>query len=145
VQVKCVWTGKMGFSTEIGEHQIKMDASRPIGEGTAPTPKELVLAGLCGCTAMDVAALLKKHRQEVKSFFIEAETDLTKGHPSIFEEVHLRYVLEGPIEPTKLIESVQLSQSKYCGVSAMIVKAAPIKYSINLNGETINESESKFE
>ncbi|MCB0418651.1 MAG: OsmC family protein [Bdellovibrionales bacterium] len=121
-----------------------MDAKRPIGEDAAMNPKELVLAGVSGCTAMDVVALLRKYRQPADSFEVEAETTLTSGHPAIFEKVDLRFVVKGKVEPEKLIEAVTLSQTKYCGVSAMIAKAAPIHYVIELNGEEIHRGNAHF-
>ena len=40
-----------------------MDADPPEGDDAAPGPKETLLAALAGCTAMDVASILRKKRQ----------------------------------------------------------------------------------
>lgn len=144
MKITTTWTENMRFSAGNAEHQLAMDAKRPIGEGTALNPKELVLAGLGGCTAMDVVALLKKYKQPADSLELIAETELTPTFPSLFNEVSLRFVVNGNVEPAKLIEAVELSQTKYCGVSAMLSKAVPIRYSIELNGENIHSGTAKF-
>jgi uncharacterized OsmC-like protein len=44
-----------------------------------------------------------------------------------------------------LLESVRLSQTKFCSISAMLSKAFPIKYKIQLNGEFIGEGMADFD
>ena len=122
-----------------------MDTRSPIGSDSALTPKQLLVAGLAGCTAMDVVALLKKHQQEVQSFEVETEVEKSSGgYPEVFTSALLTFRLQGAIEPARAIEAVTLSQSKYCGVSAMLSKAFPIRYRIELNGQDIGEGSAKF-
>lgn len=139
------WTGSMGFSAETGGHNVSMDAKAPIGGGKSLTPKELVVAGLCGCTGMDVVALLKKHKQPADSLSIEADvTPREGGHPAVFEEVRLRFDVKGAVEPATLLEAVRLSQTKFCGVSAMLSRAFPIFYEVRLNSELIGSGQAEF-
>ena len=50
-------------------HTITMDTRADQGGADeGPRPVEMVLAGLAGCTGMDVLAILRKKRQEVKAF-----------------------------------------------------------------------------
>lgn len=135
----------MQFTAEGGGHSVSMDANRPIGAGSALTPKDLVLAGLCGCTAMDVASLMRKYRQVMSHFEISAEATATETHPITFRDINLIFSIRGEIEAAKLVEAVELSQSKYCGVSAMISKTAPIRYRVVLNEKEIHTGESHFE
>ena len=136
----------MTFTGSSAEHQVAMDAKKPFGNGSALSPKELVVSGLCGCTGMDVVGLLKKHGQTIETFEITAEVVMTeKGYPMVFVAIDLLFKLKGAIEPRLLLESVQLSQSKYCGISAMLSKAVPINYRIELNGENIGMGRANFE
>lgn len=142
---KVIWKTAMQFDTVSGDHHVLIDAKAPIGKGLGFTPKELVLAGVAGCSAMDVIAMLRKEKQEVKSFSVESNAmPTTSGHPVVFKDLHLIYTLEGTIDPTKALEAVRLSQTQYCGVSAMIAKSVPILYSIILNGETIGTGQAAF-
>jgi putative redox protein len=145
MKMKCTWNQKMNFSAEADGYRVTMDAKSPVGDSSAMSPKQLVLAGVCGCTAMDVAALLKKYKQPLENFVVEAEASLTEGvHPAVFKEIKLLFKLTGPIEAAKILEAVQLSQSKYCGVSAMIAKTAAILYDVELNGKTIGTGRAAF-
>ncbi len=122
-----------------------MDAKAPLGKGTAMSPKQLVAAGLCGCTAMDVAAAMRKHRQQLQSLDVTAEIETTKsGYPAVFTQIHLEFCVQGVIDPDVLRKAVHESQSKYCGVSAMLAQAVPITYAIELNGAAIGTGKAEF-
>jgi len=145
MKIQCTWNQKMKFEAKSEAHSIIMDAKTPLGENTGMTPKELVLAGICGCTAMDVAALLKKYKQPVESFVIDSESSSTEGaHPAIFKEVKLVFKLTGTLDSEKVLEAIKLSQTKYCGVSAMISKSTPIIYRVELNNKTIGNGKADF-
>lgn len=115
------WNNKMKFTLSADSgHAITIDAGEDFGgENSATRPKELVLEGLVGCTAMDIIAILKKMRIEPTSFRMEAEADLTDEHPKVFSKVHLVYVVSDDVPEDKLKRAINLSQDMYCGVSAM--------------------------
>ena len=144
VKAVCRWQDKMTFNTALDDFNVSMDAKKPIGSDSAPTPKQLVLAAICGCTGMDVISLLKKYKQITKTFEIEAHASPTDAHPIAFKEVKLKYMFQGELEIEKVKEAVRLSQTKYCGVSAMISKAAPIFYEIYVNQEKVADGKSEF-
>lgn len=145
LSINCTWNEKMKFTAKSELHEINMDAKSPIGSNSAMTPKELLLSGVAGCTAMDVIALLKKYQQTVNEFYIQVDADMDESkHPSVFNKISLIFKLNGVINPEKAIEAVHLSQTKYCGVSAMISKVVPIYYSIILNGEEISTGQASF-
>lgn len=145
MKVMTRWKDKMVFESSADGHSVPMDTKAPIGSDTALTPKQLVVAGLAGCTAMDVIALMKKHKQPVESFEIEADVEKSgKGYPEVFTGALLTFRLKGALDPAKVIEAVVSSQTKYCGVSAMLAKAFPIRYRIELNGAAIGEEGRAF-
>ena len=145
MNVNLSWNQSMEFSAKAGEHTVVMDAKAPIGHGHAPTPKELVIMGMGGCTAMDVIALLRKYKQPVESFDLEVTVIPSEGvYPVVFNSAHIIYKLTGDIESPKILEAVQLSQTKYCGVSAMLSKAFPITWEIQLNGNVVGSGKAEF-
>jgi putative redox protein len=93
---------------------------------------------------MDVYAHLNKRKQLPTSLRLEADATVREKSPAIFTQVVLDYYLEGPLEESLAVEAVRLSQTKYCGVSAMIAKACPIRYRIHLNGARIGEGQAEF-
>ena len=139
-----IWKEKMLFESSDGQVSSFQDSKPPLGTGKALTPKQLALSAVAGCSAMDVISLLRKHKQNVVSFKIDADAPISEGYPATFTKVDLDYHLEGEIDKEKAIEAVHLSQTKYCGVSAMMAKHCPIHYRIFLNGNAIHEGTSQF-
>lgn len=145
MKLKAVWSEKMRFITEVDNHTVPMDTKPPIGDDTAITPKQMLLASICGCTGMDVVALLKKYKQPLSKFEIEAEATVTEGpQPIVFKEVQLVFKIQGSLEKEKVLETITLSQTKYCSVSAMLSKAFPINYTVQLNSEYIGAGNAQF-
>jgi len=122
----------MHFMGMLDGFEVPIDADKSAGgEGRGPKPKGLMLTALAGCTAMDVISILRKMKIEPKAFSVETEADLTEDHPKVFKAIRIVYRLKGKgIEREKVRKAVELSQEKYCGVSAMLKMAAPIEFEI---------------
>ncbi|MGE3973698.1 MAG: OsmC family protein [Bdellovibrionales bacterium] len=147
MKAKLKWKDQMVFEGVVDGHRITMDAKAPFGKNMGPSPKELVALGMGGCTAMDVISLLHKNKQLPQTFEIEVEVDIlpTEGkQPAVFSQALLSFIVTGNIEPASLVEAVYLSQSKYCGVSAMLSKSFPISYRIELNGAEVGAGKARF-
>ncbi|HEY8272080.1 MAG TPA: OsmC family protein [Pseudobdellovibrionaceae bacterium] len=139
------WKEGMRLEAATDGNLISMDAKPPLGKNDGMTPKELVAAGLGGCTGMDVVALLKKHKQAYENFEIGIDITMSTGKtPAVFQRAELTFNLTGPVDKNILLESVRLSQTKYCGVSEMLLKAFPIRYIVILNNEQIGEGQADF-
>ena len=130
-KVNTVWKEKMAFESQLGNHVVRMDTTPELGDDSGASPKQLLLAGLAGCTGMDVASLLKKMRVPFENFEMDVEADLTEEHPIVFSEIRLKYIFWGEnLDKAKVEKAVNLSKDRYCGVSAMLKKNSPIEYSI---------------
>ncbi|OYZ18071.1 MAG: hypothetical protein B7Y39_14310 [Bdellovibrio sp. 28-41-41] len=139
------WTEGMKFEAATEGNTLNMDTKAPLGTGSAMSPKELVAVGLAGCTAMDVVALLKKNKQNYKTFDVDIDVTMSNaGHPIVFSNAILNFKATGDIAPNVFLDAVHLSQTKYCGVSAMLAKALPIHYVVTLNNEKIGEGKADF-
>ena len=140
------WKEGMAFGAKTDAHELLVDAKSPMGKGTGPTPKELILIGLGGCTAMDVVAMMKKNKQPIDRFEIEVDVTTSEGvQPAVFTKCEITLRLRGQVEAAKVLEAVELSQTQYCGVSAMLVKAFPISYTVELNGSLIGSGKAHFQ
>lgn len=124
--------GNMAFEVELSGHKLIIDAADKVGgENLGPRPKQLLLAGLIGCTGMDVVSILRKMKVKYDDFKIEVQAEEAEDHPKVYKKIHLIYKFKGENLPLSNIErAVSLSQEKYCGVSAMLKKAAPVTYDI---------------
>jgi putative redox protein len=145
MNAKLIWKENLQFTAEADGHAVLMDAKPPLGRGKAQTPKQLLLAALCGCTAMDVASLMRKQRQDVKRFEVTAEATVREGtHPAVFTSVDLAFRIEGAVDPTLALEAARLSQTRFCAISAMLSRAVPIRYQVFVNGVSAGRGEAQF-
>ena len=133
-EIICDWNKEMFFEADTNGHMVKMDANEAAGgRNNGPRPKPLLLTALAGCTGMDVASMVKKMRQKVDDFQIKVEGEMTEEHPKYYRKIHLIYRFKGQdLDPEKLKKAVDLSQDKYCGISAMLKKAAELSYEIEI-------------
>lgn len=131
-KVNVNWSGDMAFDVEVNGFNLKIDAAEAVGgKNGGPRPKPLILVALGGCTGMDVVSILKKMRIEPEYFNVEVSGEMTEEHPKYYNKLHIRYIFKGKDLPMdKLEKAVNLSQDRYCGVSAMLAKAATITHEI---------------
>lgn len=115
-------------------HWIVMDGPREyFGHEAASRPMELLLISLGGCTASDVAAILKKKRVKLDGFEVRLEAERREEHPKVFTKIHLEFIFYGKgIREEDVKRAIELSQNKYCSVSAMLRKAVDISYSYKI-------------
>lgn len=102
-------------------------------ETSAPTPMELLLIALGGCTGADVVGILEKKRQRVTGYEIEVRAERRAEHPRIYTKIEVIHRVRGhSIDPKAVAHAVELSETKYCSVSAMLGASAQIsmKYEI---------------
>lgn len=132
------WAGNMAFEAEITGHKVLMDAHGEVGgEDRGPRPKPLLIAALTGCTGMDVVSILRKMQvaDDIESFEIKTETEMTEDHPKTYTKMHLIYEFKSKGEAlplAKIEKAVKLSQERYCGVSALFEKAIELSYEIRI-------------
>ncbi|WP_343674414.1 OsmC family protein [Chitinophaga sp.] len=107
-------------------HKVLMDSSLENGgKNNGVRPMQMLLMGLGGCSAIDVAMILKKQRQELTDFKIEIDGEREKGkEPSIWENVHIIFHLSGTnLDQDKAARAVELSMTKYCSVAETLRRA----------------------
>lgn len=119
--------------TESG-HWVMMDGPENFGGSNAAIrPKELLLLSLGGCTASDVIAILQKKRVKVEDFKINISAEQTEEHPKVYSKIHLEFVFYGSEIKEKDVErAIELSQTKYCGVTAMLEKSIEITHTFKI-------------
>jgi putative redox protein len=122
--VTAKWLSHLAFEVEVNGHKVILDAEPEVGgENRGPRPKPFMLAALGGCTAMDVISILKKMRVEVEKFNVYVEGEQTEEHPKQYYKMHVVYEFTGKDLPMdKLKKAVELSEERYCGVSAVYKK-----------------------
>src|SRR5271165_1016016 len=124
IEAKATWSDKDRFVSEATSgHALVMDTGEV---KTASTPIELVLMGLCGCTASDVVSILRKKREPFTSLEVSAQAERAADHPKVYTQIKLVYCVRGKVTHKAMEDAVRLSKDKYCSVSAMLEKTAKI-------------------
>ena len=114
-----------------------MDGTTTIGglEGGF-SPMQLLLAGVGGCSAVDIIGILKKQRQELKDLKVVVEGDReSKGEHTEFTKIHINYIFTGNLEKSKVQRAINLSLDKYCSVSKTLEKTSEITHSYEINSK----------
>lgn len=103
---------------------------------SAPTPMELLLIALGGCTGADVVGILEKKRQRVTGYEIEVRAERRAEHPRIYTRIEVVHHIRGhAVDPKAVEHAVKLSETKYCSVSAMLGASAQV----TMRSEVTNE------
>jgi putative redox protein len=121
------WIGEQKF-VAIGPsgHAITIDSDR--ASNKAPGPMELVLLALGACTATDVVTILEKKRQKLESLEVICSGERAAEPPTVWIKLELLYRLRGQLDDAAVKHAIQLSEEKYCSVSAMLRKTAALSW-----------------
>ncbi|CCG52479.1 Putative stress-induced protein OsmC family [Flavobacterium indicum GPTSA100-9 = DSM 17447] len=115
-------------------HKVYLDNRAEFGgQDLAPSPMELLLMGVAGCSAIDIITILKKQRQVVTNYFAEVEgvrVPIEEAKP--FKDIKVTIFLEGEISEEKAQKAAQLSFEKYCSVSKTFAPSVEINYQVNV-------------
>ena len=108
---------------------VNFDAPKRYGgEATAPSPMETLLACLAGCTSYDVVSILKKKRQRLESLEVICSGERAADPPQVWKKLEVVYRLRGALDESAVKRAIELSEEKYCSVSAMLQKTATLTW-----------------
>src|SRR5271163_3813702 len=121
------WIGEQKFvATSPSGHAITLDSDRESNK--APGPMELVLMALGACTATDVVSILKKKRQKLEALEVICSGERAPEPPTVWIKLEILYRLRGTLDEAAVKRAIELSEKKYCSVSAMLQKTAKLTW-----------------
>ena len=115
-------------------HWVTIDGPKKFnGSEAASRPMELLLISLGSCTGSDVVSILKKKRVDIRKFELNLTAERLETHPKIFTKIHIEYVFTGQnLKHEDIKRAIELSQNKYCPISAMLIKTVDLTYSYEI-------------
>jgi len=121
------WIGKQQF-VAVGPsgHAVSMDSDR--SSNTAPGAMELLLLALGACTATDVVIILEKKRQKLQSLEVICSGERAADPPQVWTKLNILFRLRGQLQESGVQQAIQLSEEKYCSVSATLKKTADLTW-----------------
>jgi len=121
------WIGEQKFvATSPSGHAITIDSDRESNK--APGPMELVLMALGACTATDIVIILEKKRQKLHSLEVVCRGERAAEPPTVWTKLEVLYKLRGKLDEAAVKHAIELSEQKYCSVSAMLQKTAQLTW-----------------
>lgn len=120
-------------TTEAG-HSVVMEGSATEGVmKRGPSPMEMLLLGVAGCSSIDVVMIAQKQRQDVTDCQATVTAERAAEAPRVFTEIHIHFKVFGRnLKEAAIAKAVELSAEKYCSASIMLGKAAKISHSFEL-------------
>jgi len=119
------WIGKQQFvAVSPSGHAIALDSDHL----TAPTPMELLLMALGACTATDIVIILEKKRQKLQALEVICSGERAPDPPRVYTKLEILFRLRGQLDEAAVTRAIQLSEEKYCSVSAILKKTADLTW-----------------
>lgn len=113
------WTSGLQFVAQTDENPaIVLDST----DGkSGPTPMQMVLMGIAGCTAMDVVWIMKKKRADLTDFQVVIYGTMAEEYPKRFTDLEIEYLLYGnDLKEKDAQQAIELSEQKYCSATASV-------------------------
>ncbi len=121
------WIGEEKFAaTSPSGHATVIDSDR--ASNKAAGPMELLLMALGACTATDVVSILKKKRQKLEALEVICSGERAPEPPAVWTKLEVLYRLRGELDEAAVQRAIELSEQKYCSVSAMLQKTATLTW-----------------
>ena len=115
--------------TTEGGHSVVMEGAAAEGAvKRGPSPMEMLLLGVAGCSSIDVVMIAEKQRQKVIDCQATVTAKRADDAPRVFTEIHFK-VIGHDLKESAIERAVQMSAEKYCSASIMLGKAAKITHS----------------
>lgn len=124
---KVKWVGAEQFlGVTPSGHAVPLDCDRQAN--TAPGPMELLLVALATCTATDVVVILAKKRQKLEALEVSVSGERAAEPPTVWTKLEIVYRLRGALDDKAVRDAIELSETKYCSVAAMLRKSADVSF-----------------
>ncbi|ATA26359.1 hypothetical protein BIY26_03025 [Brenneria goodwinii] len=128
MQARVKWVEGLTFLCESASgHQVLMDGN---SGDKSPSPMEMVLMSVGGCSAIDVVSILQKGRNDVADCEVKLTSERRTESPRLFTHINLHFIVTGKGLTDKAVErAVALSAERYCSVALMLGKAIEVTHS----------------
>jgi putative redox protein len=119
------WLSETHFvGIDSGRHSVVLSGQ---DDGIGVSPSQMLLVALSACSAVDVVDILKKKRKKLTLLEITASGEQDPEPPWAYRKIHVRYRIGGEGLTDKAVaQAINLSQEKYCSVSATVRGVAQI-------------------
>ena len=97
MQITSKWMDGMCFvATDEAGHSVVMEGSAAEGcVRRGPSPMEMLLMGVAGCSSTDVVMIVEKQRQDITGCQAAVTAKRAEEPPRVFTEIHIHFTVTG--------------------------------------------------
>jgi putative redox protein len=127
--------GGMHFNVTTGSgHSVELDMLDGQKQAMGASPMEMLLVALAGCTGITVLSILYKRHMRITGYTLRVHGKRAEQHPRVYTEITVEHELRGENLSVEWVErAIELSETRYCGVEAMLSKTARITHTYTIN------------
>lgn len=120
------------LGSDTSGHTVVYDSAEGTEKGIGPM--RALLTSLGACTGMDIVAILRKRKQNLRSLKILLSGERPEhGLPKPWTSIHIKYILSGvDLEKTYVEEAIKDSTDRFCSVGATLQPTARITHSYEI-------------
>lgn len=121
LQAQVKWVEAMRFVGRADSgHDVRFESVACAGH-VSPSPIELFLIGIAGCTAIDVVSILGKMREPFTGLEVATSATRASNNPKRITAIEFVYTLRGHgLSREKAEQAVELSHGTYCSALASL-------------------------
>ncbi|MBP1619871.1 MAG: osmC-like family protein [Acidobacteria bacterium] len=133
MQAQVKWVEGMRFAGNAGSgHGVSFESIACDGH-VSPSPMELFLIGILGCTAIDIVSILGRMREPLAGLELAANASRAAENPKRFTAIEFVYTLRGKgLSREKAERAVALSHGTYCSALASLREDCAISSRIEI-------------
>lgn len=114
MQIELEWQGGERFAGAADGTELVLDGQ--VEASDALSPMQAVAAGLAGCMAIDIAAILEKGRQPLERLEVRLSAERAERPPRRFVRFRMEVTVNPEVERAKVERAIALSRETYCSV-----------------------------
>jgi putative redox protein len=130
---KVIWVENEQFvGIDSSNHSVVL-STQNADNAVGVKPSDMLLVALASCTAVDVVQILKKKRMPLTSMSIQVKAEQDEDPPWTFKSIHMHFMVTGKnLTEEDVQKAIDLSEGKYCSVSATLKGAVEITTSLEI-------------
>ncbi len=140
-EVNINWVQQKTFvGTDSTNHSVVISSK---DDGVGMKPSDLLLVALGSCTAYDVVNILEKKRANLHHVRVAVTGEQGERAPWAFHKIHIHYTVSGTHLRSEVVaKAIELSERKYCSVSATLRSSVDISYDFEIVEVACNEEQA---
>ena len=112
MKVHLDWDGELRFSGDIDGTPVHVDGDA----ASAPSPVQMLSAGLAGCMAIDIVHILARMRTPATALGVDLTVERAANDPRRVVVAEMSFTVVGDVPEKNVARAIDMSRGTYCSV-----------------------------